>query len=61
MHPNPHAGRDWDLKVMLAGETRWRGITQPKYLSRWVDLRWVGVGVGRDWLLLHGCVFVAAC
>ncbi|PSC73911.1 ERI1 exoribonuclease 2-like [Micractinium conductrix] len=34
----PATWRDWDLKVMLAGETRWRGITQPKYLSRWVDL-----------------------
>ncbi|PRW45744.1 ERI1 exoribonuclease 2-like [Chlorella sorokiniana] len=34
----PVTWRDWDLKVMMAMETKWRGIEQPKYLKRWVDL-----------------------
>jgi len=30
---------DWDLKVMLEMECKWRRISKPAYLARWVDLK----------------------
>ena len=30
---------DWDCKVMLHGEARWRGIQLPDYFRCWVDLK----------------------
>ncbi|KAL4437325.1 hypothetical protein ABPG75_004464 [Micractinium tetrahymenae] len=35
---SPLTWRDWDLKVMMASECKWRKIEQPKYLRRWIDL-----------------------
>jgi ERI1 exoribonuclease 2 len=36
---------DWDCKVMLASEMRWRRIQTPEYLLSWIDLKKVFQGL----------------
>ncbi|KAI3424802.1 hypothetical protein D9Q98_008188 [Chlorella vulgaris] len=34
----PVTWRDWDLKVQMALECKWRGIQVPKFFLRWIDI-----------------------
>ncbi|KAK9851338.1 hypothetical protein WJX84_005213 [Apatococcus fuscideae] len=35
----PITWSEWDLKVQLETECKWRHISKPSYLQRWIDLR----------------------